>query len=129
MIDKPDEYLSKREQQIMELVYELETASANDLVERLPGNPSNSTVRTLLRILENKGRLKHEGVDGKFVYSATTPRPTAARSALSGVVRTFYKGSVTDVMAALLSADGPGLTDSELDELQELIQRAKEEGR
>ena len=129
MIDKPDEYLSKREQQIMELVYELETASANDLVERLPGNPSNSTVRTLLRILENKGRLKHEGVDGKFVYSATTPRPTAARSALSGVVRTFYKGSVTDVMATLLGADGPGLTDSELDELQELIQRAKEEGR
>lgn len=128
-MDQPDEYLSKREQQIMELVYEMEAVSANDLVDRLPGNPSNSTVRTLLRILENKGRLNHKDVDGKYVYFATTAAPAAARTALTGVVKTFFKGSVTDVMAALLSGEGPGVSDQELEELQQLINRAKEDGR
>ena len=77
-----DGYLSKREQQIMELVYEREHVTANDLVDLLPGEPSNSTVRTLLRILETKGQLFHVELEGKFVYSATTPRPSAARTAL-----------------------------------------------
>jgi predicted transcriptional regulator len=126
---KPNEYLSKREQQIMEVVYERERVTANDLVDLLPGEPSNSTVRTLLRILEGKGAIHHEEQDGKFVYSASTPRPSAAKSALSNVLRTFFRGSVSDVMATLISEEGAKLSDDELDELQQMIQRAKEEGR
>lgn len=124
-----NEYLSKREQQIMEVVYERELVTANDLVELLPGEPSNSTVRTLLRILEGKGQILHEEQDGKFIYSASTPRPSAAKSALSNVLRTFFRGSVSDVMATLISEEGAKLTDAELSELQQMIQRAKEEGR
>ncbi|HLK13384.1 MAG TPA: BlaI/MecI/CopY family transcriptional regulator [Fimbriimonadaceae bacterium] len=124
-----DGYLSKREQQIMELVYEREHVTANDLVDLLPGEPSNSTVRTLLRILETKGQLFHVELEGKFVYSATTPRPSAARTALSGVVKTFFRGSVSDVMATLISEEGASLSDEELSELEQMIRRAKEEGR
>jgi BlaI family penicillinase repressor len=113
----------------MELVYEREHVSANDLVELLPGQPSNSTVRTLLRILERKGQLLHEEQEGKFIYSAITPRPSAAKSALANVLRTFFRGSVSDVMAALISEEGAKLSDAELNELQQMIQRAKVEGR
>lgn len=124
-----DGYLSKREQQIMELVYEQEHVVANDLVELLPGKPSNSTVRTLLRILEGKGQLRHEVQEGKFVYFASTPRPSAAKSALSSVLRTFFRGSVSDVMATLISEEGATLSNDELNELELMIRRAKEQGR
>ena len=126
---KSNEYLSKREQQIMEVVYERERVTANELVDILPGQPSNSTVRTLLRILERKGQLFHEEVDGKFIYSATTSKPSAAKSALSNVLRTFFRSSVSDVVATLISEEGAKLSDDELTHLQQMIERAKEEGR
>ncbi|MHB8636123.1 MAG: BlaI/MecI/CopY family transcriptional regulator [Fimbriimonadaceae bacterium] len=124
-----DTYLSKREQQIMELIYERDHVTANDLVDQLPGSPSNSTVRTLLRILESKGHVTHHEGDGKFIYLPVTPRRFAARSALSGVVKTFFEGSVADAVAALISQDAAKLSDDELEHLHRLIQRAKEEGR
>lgn len=123
------QYLSKREQQIMELAYERERLTAGELEGLLPGEPSNSTVRTLLRILEEKGHLRHEVEEGRFVYSPTRPRQAEARSALTGVVRTFFGGSVPEVVATLLSEEGGKLTDEELAGLQAMIERAREEGR
>lgn len=122
-------YLSKREQQIMELVYERERLTAGELETLLPGGPSNSTVRTLLRILEEKGHLRHETEEGRFVYFPTRPRQAEARSALKGIVQTFFGGSVPEAVATLLSGEGARMTDEELAELQALIERAREEGR
>lgn len=125
---QPAGYLSKREQQIMELAYQRERLTANEAAELLPGSPSNSTVRTLLRILEEKGHLIHEERDGKYVYSPAQPKDSVARQALGGVVKTFFQGSVSDVVATLLSDEGGRLTASELDRLQGLIDKAREEG-
>jgi predicted transcriptional regulator len=122
-------YLSKREQQIMELVYQRERLTAVEATELLSGKPSNSTVRTLLRILEEKGQLKHVEEDGKFVYLPVHPRQAAAKRALKGVVQTFFKGSVGDVVATLLSEEGAKLSDDELTRLQAMIDKAREEGR
>jgi BlaI family penicillinase repressor len=122
-------YLSKREQQIMELVYQRERLTATEATELLPGSPSNSTVRTLLRILEEKGRLRHVEEDGKYVYLPVRPRQAAARTALQGVVETFFKGSVSDVVAALLTDEAGKISDEELVRLQEMIDKAREEGR
>lgn len=129
MKQSADSYLSKREQQIMELVYQRERLTATEATELLPGKPSNSTVRTLLRILEEKGSLRHVEEDGKYVYFPVHPRQAAARTALQGVVKTFFKGSVSDVVAALLSEKSGGLSDEELGRLQEMIDKAREEGR
>jgi predicted transcriptional regulator len=121
----PGGYLSKREQQIMEEIYRRERVTANELVDVLPGGPSNSTVRTLLKLLEEKGHLKHEEVDGRFVYSASQSKSTAAQSALQGLVSTFFKGSVGDAVAALLDNESMQLSDSELNDLQALIDQAR----
>ena len=121
----PGSYLSKREQQIMEEVFRREHVTANELVDVLPGGPSNSTVRTLLKLLEEKGHLRHEEVEGRFVYRASQPKASAAQSALEGLVSTFFKGSVGDAVAALLDERSRNLSDSELDELQALIDQAR----
>ena len=119
-------YLSKREQQIMELVYERGHLTATDAMEQLPGSPSNSTVRTLLRILEEKGQLRHVEEEGRYVYRPVHARQSAARSALDGVVRTFFQGSVGDVVAALLTEKGAEMSDEELARLEKMIQAARE---
>lgn len=126
---RSDEYLSKREQQIMELAYQRERLTTSEVMEALPGSPSNSTVRTLLRILEEKGQLRHEEEDGRYVYRPVRPRQSAARQALRGVLKTFFRGSVEDVVAALLSEEGAKLDQGELERLQEMIEQAKREGR
>jgi len=128
-VKQPAGYLSKREQQIMELVYQREQLTANEATELLPGSPSNSTVRTLLRILEEKGQLCHAEVEGKYVYSAAQPKQSAAKLALGGVLRTFFRGSVSDVVATLLSEESAHLSTEELDRLQGLIDQAREEPR
>ncbi len=84
-------YLSKREQEIMDLVYERGRLTSNEATELLSGAPSNSTVRTLLRILEEKGKLTHHEVDGRFIYMPVVPRVSAARQALDGVMKTFFQ--------------------------------------
>ena len=126
---KNGRYLTKREQQIMEIIYRQGSATAADLEEHLPGKPANSTVRTLLRILEQKGTLRHEEIDGKYVYVATQTGDEAAQQELGKVVDTFFSGSVPRTVAALLDADDLKLTDQDIDELQRMIQRAREEGR
>jgi len=123
-----EKYLSKREQQIMEVLYRKERATANELMESLPGKPSNSTVRTLLRILEDKNQVKKTDEAGRYIYSAVAPRDKAAKTALRGIVDTFFKGSVSGVVATLLD-DQTKLTEKELKEIQAIIDKAKEEGR
>jgi Predicted transcriptional regulator len=122
-------YLSPREQQVMELVYRSADGLVAADVEKALGL-SNSAARTFLRILEQKGHLTHTEADGRYVYHATRPRESAAAQALSRVVRTFFNGSPTRVMATLLSQDETKLSADELAELQALIDRARqEEGR
>ncbi len=124
----PGGYLSKREQQIMEEVYRHGSVTANDLMERLPGTPSNSTVRTLLKILEEKGHLIHEDRDGRYIYQAAQPKQHAAQNALKGLISTFYQGSVSTAVAALLDDRSLNLSDEELDEIQSLIDQARKSG-
>jgi BlaI family transcriptional regulator, penicillinase repressor len=121
-------YLSKREQQIMELIYKRGEATASEVTDELPGNATNSTVRSLLRILEERGRLTHTVTDGKFVYRAVQEGASEGRNALGKVVETFFKGSVSQTVAALLD-ENERLTANEFEELERLIAKAKQEGR
>src|SRR5262249_19252122 len=122
---KATKYLSKREQQIMELAHRHERMTAAEFTESLPGQPTNSTVRTLLRILEAKGELRHTVEGGRFVYTAVRSRSASARDALLGVARTFFRGSLVDVAVALISKDGLKLSSADLDRLEAVIDKAR----
>ncbi len=119
--------LSRRERQIMDVLYRLGRATAADVLAALPGALSDSTVRTQLRILEGKGHVVHDAVGNRFVYAPTVPRHSARRSALRHLVETFFDGSRTKVVAALLGADAGKLTVEELDRLEDVLRRAREE--
>ena len=123
-----DEYLSKREQQIMEIVHQRGEVSVVDVMEGLPDRLSNSAVRTFLRILERKGHLRHVEREGRYIYVATQARQSAARSALSQVLNVFFDGSIEKVVATLLS-EKDDLSPEELERLEALIAQAKGEGR
>jgi len=120
-----NEYLSKRFQQIMDIAYERGRVTAVDVENELPGSPSNSTVRTQLRTLEERGLLRHSEESGKFVYVPTRPKPNAAKSAMQKFLRTFVDGSAEKALATLLSAKETELTDDELDRLRKMIDDAK----
>lgn len=119
--------LSRRERQIMDVLYRLGRATAADVQAALPGSPADSTVRTQLRVLEAKGHVQHETQGNRFVYAPTVSRHSARRSALRHLVDTFYDGSRASVVAALLGTDTGKLTPEELDSIEALIQRAKED--
>ncbi len=118
--------LSRRERQIMDVIFELGEATAVQIMERLPEPSSNSSVRILLSILEEKGHLAHR-VDGtRFIYRPTLEPEKAKRSALAHLVKIFFGGSTTEVVAALL--DNPELSDEEREELVRLIEQNRKEG-
>ena len=119
--------LSRRERQIMDVLYERGSASVAQVRARLPDPPSYSAVRALLRVLEDKGQLKHRQDGPRYVYQPVLPRATARRTAVERLVRTFFEGSTEQAMAALL--DGTRLDEEELRRLAELIQSARKEGR
>lgn len=117
--------LSKRERQIMDALYRLGRATANEVVASLTGSPHLSTVRTQLRILENKGFIDHQ-VDGpRYVYAPRVPRHAARRSALRHVVDTFFEGSTAKVVTTLLAQDTAKLSDEDLDRITELVRSAR----
>ena len=120
--------LGRRERQIMDVIYRLEEASVNDVLERLPDPPSYSSVRTMIRLLESKGYLKHRSEGTKYVYRPTQSRQTASRSAIRHVMKTFFSGSATDVVAAILDDASEKLTDEDLHRLERLIDKARKEG-
>jgi len=120
--------MSRRERQLMEVIYRLGQASAQEVLDALPDPPSYSAVRALLRVLEDKGHLKHR-VDGpRYVYVPTVPREKARARALRQVVGTFFEGSAGAAAAALLDLSHDDLSDEELARLEALIRRAREEG-
>lgn len=118
-------YLSKREQQIMEVLYSKENASANEVMEAMPDSPGNATVRKLLRILEEKGQIEHIESKGVFRYQPKIKKDSAARGALNKLVQTFFAGSLRDTVATLIDSNDRNLTDEELDELRSLIDQAR----
>jgi predicted transcriptional regulator len=117
--------LSKRERQIMDIVYRLGKAAAADVHAELPDAPTYTTVRGLLRVLEEKGHLVHEEDGPRYLYSAATPRQEAGVSLLSHVVRTFFDGSASKAMAALVGSGGADLSDADLARLEQMIRQAR----
>lgn len=120
--------LSRRERQIMDVVYRLGQATAAEVLAELPEPPSYSAVRAMLRLLEEKGHVRHEQDGPRYVYLPTVNRDKARKSAMRHLVRTFFDGSTEDAVAALLQNDG-GISDEELSRLAKLIDGAKKEGR
>jgi BlaI family transcriptional regulator, penicillinase repressor len=120
--------LSRRERQIMDVLYQRQRASAAEIRESLPNAPGYSAVRALLRILEEKGHIRHEEKDLRYVYFPTVPRGRVRRRALRHVVDTFFEGSAAQAVAALLDASTAQVTDEELDRISELIEQARKNG-
>src|SRR5436190_8937923 len=120
--------LSRRERQIIDILYRDGRATVAEVMENLPGDPSYSTVRTQLRVLEEKGHVRHEDDGQRYVYSPAVPRGTVRRSALKHLVETFFDGSVEQTVAALLGSDAARLSEEELDRIAKLIAKARKEG-
>jgi predicted transcriptional regulator len=121
--------LSRRERQIVEIIYRLGRASAAQVRRELPDPPSYSSVRALLAILERKGRLKHVIHGPRYVYLPTHPREQVGRSALQRLLRTFFEGSIAKAVATHLADPETKLTEEESKRLAILIRKAKGEGR
>jgi len=121
--------LSRRERQIMDVVFRRGKATATQVVEEMPDAPSKTAVRTMLTILENKGHLKHTKSGREYVYEATKPRARAGRSALRRVVETFFAGSLGSAVAAHLSDPDSKLAPDELDKLAQLVRKARKGGK
>jgi len=120
--------LSRRERQIMDAIYRRGRATVAEVLEDIPDPPGYSAVRAMLRLLEEKGHLRHEQDGPRYVFVPVVHRDRARRSALTHVVRTFFDGSATEAVAALLD-DGAKLSNEELDRLSAMIEQAREEGR
>lgn len=121
--------LSRRERQIMDVLYRDGQATASEVLAALPDPPSYSAVRAMLRILENKGHARHVADGTRYVYLPTLARDRAGRPALAGVLETFFDGSTEKAVAALLDISRSDLSTEQLDRLSELIDQARMEGR
>jgi predicted transcriptional regulator len=117
--------LTKRERQIMDVLFRLGRATAAEVQAGLPDALAYSTVRTQLRVLEDKGHVRHEEEGLRYIYLPTVTRRAARKSALKHVVNTFFEGSTAKVVAALLGGDTARLTDEELDEIARLVKHAR----
>ena len=120
--------LSRRERQIMDILYRRGRATAAEVMADLPGQPSYSTVRTQLRVLEDKGHVRHEDDGVRFIYVPALTRQTARRSALRHLVDTFFDGSPEQAVAALLGGEGAKLSDEQLQRIAAMIAKARKEG-
>lgn len=129
MSRRPGTDLSRRERQIMDVIYRMQRATAADVLEQLPDPPSYSAVRALLRVLEAKGHLRHEQEGQRYVYRPVVAPERARRSALQHLLGTFFNGSTEHAVAALLDMRDARLSPEELDRLAAMIERARKEGR
>jgi predicted transcriptional regulator len=127
MPDSLTTQLSRRERQIMDVVYRFGKVTAAEVLAEMPDPPGYSAVRAMLRLLEEKGHVRHEQDGPRYVYMPTVNRDRARKSAMKHLVRTFFDGSTEDAVAALLQNDG--MSDAELQRLSRLIEAAKREGR
>jgi len=121
--------LGARERQILDAIYRLGEGSVAEVLANLTEPPSYSAVRTMIRTLEAKGLLRHHQVGTRYVYRPIPSRQAAARSALAHVMQTFFGGSATDAVAAILDASASRLTDDDLRRLEQLVDRARREGK
>ena len=121
--------LSRRERQIMDVVYRSNRATVGEVQNQLPDPPSYSAVRATLRILEEKGLLKHEHDGKRFVYAPRLARDKARQGAIDHLLSTFFDGSATGAVMALLERPGLDLTRDDFERMQSLIDRARKEGR
>jgi len=117
--------LTRRERHIMDILFRLGRATAEEVMHELSGRPTSSTVRTQLRVLEQKGHVRHEEQGRRFVYSPAVPRRTARKSALRHVVDTFFDGSVEKVVAALLGGEAARVSRDDLDKIVDLVDKAR----
>jgi len=125
---KPDP-LTRREREIMDILHRRGRATAHEVLDDLADPPSYSAVRTLLRLLEERGHVRHEQDGPRYVYTPTVARREAQRSAMAHLVETFFDGSVEDAVATLVEASKPKLSAQELDRIAAFIAKAKKEGR
>ena len=129
MAEKELKHLSRRERQIMDILYREGKATATGVLEALPDPPGYSAVRAMLKVLENKGQVRHVLQDMKYVWLPVVPREKARRSALKNVLETFFDDSPEKAVAALLDMSKADLSDEELDRLTRLIHDSRKEGR
>ncbi|MEW6411290.1 MAG: BlaI/MecI/CopY family transcriptional regulator [Candidatus Zixiibacteriota bacterium] len=120
--------LSKRERQIMDVIFREGEATVAQVQNAIPDPPSYSSVRALLGVLEDKGIVKHAKRGRTYVYMPTVSRDKARRSALTHVVDTFFDGSVESVVAALVHSSAAKVSDDELERLEKLIREKREKG-
>jgi predicted transcriptional regulator len=120
--------LTRRERQIMDVLYRRNRATAAEVMAELTGEPNYSTVRTQLRVLEDKGHVRHEEEAGRYVYAPAVPRHAARKSALKHLVETFFDGSAEQVVAAVLGGEASRHSDEELDRVSALIDKARKDG-
>jgi predicted transcriptional regulator len=126
MTDRHHE-LSRRERQIMDILYRRGRATAGEVMTELRGNPSYSTVRTQLRVLEEKGHVRHDEEGLRYVYAPATARRSARKSALRHLVDTFFDGSAEQTVAALLGGEGARLSEEELERIAKLVTKARKD--
>lgn len=124
-----EHHLSRRERQIMDVIHAKGQATALEVNEALPNPPSYSAVRALLRILVDKGRLKHRQDGPRYMYYATQSHARASRSALQRILQTFFGGSVEQAVAGLIDASDTELSEGDMAKLKKIISDAKKEGR
>ena len=125
---KPDP-LTRREREIMDILHRRGRATAHEVMDDLADPPSYSAVRTFLRLLEERGHVRHEQDGPRYVYTPTVARREAQRSAMAHLVETFFDGSVEDAVATLVEASKPKLSAQELDRIAAFVAKAKKEGR
>ncbi|MCA9068610.1 MAG: BlaI/MecI/CopY family transcriptional regulator [Planctomycetaceae bacterium] len=119
--------LSRRERQIMDVVYRLKKATVQEVLDQLPDPPSYSAVRALMRLLEEKGHLTHVADGNRYVYSPTQPKEKASKTALKHLLDTFFDNSVETAVAALLDVKSKEMSDEEFKRLRKLIDKARKE--
>lgn len=121
--------LTKRERQIMDVLYRLGRATAAEIMDAVPGAPGYSTIRTQLRVLETKGHVKHEEQGLRYIYMPTVPRHSARKSALKHLVDTFFDGSSAKAVAALLGGEAARVSDDDLERIAQMVKAARSDMR
>ncbi len=127
MIKSSHQNLSRRERQIMDVLFRRTRATAAEIMDNIPEPPSYSAVRAMLRILEEKGHIRHEQDGPRYVFLPTVARDKAKRSALDHLLDTFFEGSAAQAVATLLDSSGSKISDDDLDRLSTLIEKARKE--
>jgi BlaI family transcriptional regulator, penicillinase repressor len=129
MLKHTQRALGRREREIMDILYRLGRATANEVIAELADHPHSSTVRTQLRVLEEKGHVRHEEEGLRYIYLPVSPRHTVRQSALRHLIETFFEGSAEKMLSTLLGGGSSKLSDAELDRLSQVIEKAKKGSR